>query len=194
MPQGSGAAPGWFVKVINEVIKGIERVAAYVDDIIVSDPDPAAHTVSIRAMFKNLRKNNLKLSPAKGKISTTKADFLRHTISPDGVSPNADKVAAITMMPMSKSVKQIRALLGGIGCYRKFLENLSTQLRPITALFKQGDKFLFIPAMEAVVRQILRKLATPPILILPDGDAVADNSRPFRLYCDARCDGFGATL
>lgn len=66
MLLGSGAAPGWFVEVINEVIKGLERVAAYLDDIIVYDPDPSPHTVSIQAMFKNLRKNNLKLSPAKG--------------------------------------------------------------------------------------------------------------------------------
>ena len=31
MPQGSSAAPGEFVKVINEVIKGLDRVAAYLD-------------------------------------------------------------------------------------------------------------------------------------------------------------------
>ena len=48
--------------------------------------------------------------------------------------------------------------------------------------------------MEAVVPQILRNLATPPILTLPDWDAVADNSRPFRIPRDARRDGFGATL
>ena len=39
MPQGSSAFPGWFVKVNNEVIKGLQRVAAYLDDMIVVDPD-----------------------------------------------------------------------------------------------------------------------------------------------------------
>ena len=50
--------------------------------------------------------------------------------------------------------------------------------------------------MERIVPQILHELATPPILVYqyPDWDAVADNSRPFRLYCDASIDGFGATL
>ena len=47
--------------------------------------------------------------------------------------------------------------------------------------------------MEATVRQILHDLATPPVLVFPDWDAVADNSRPFRLYRDASRDGFGAT-
>ena len=59
---------------------------------------------------------------------------------------------------------------------------------------KQGAKFRFTRAMEATVREILRGLAAPPILVLPDYDAVADKFRPFRLYCYADRDGIGATL
>ena len=40
----------------------------------------------------------------------------------------------------------------------------------------------------------LYHLAAPPILVFPDWDAVADGSRPFRVYCDACIDGFGAAL
>ena len=35
MPQGGSASPSWFVKVMNEVIKGLQQVAAYLDDMIV---------------------------------------------------------------------------------------------------------------------------------------------------------------
>ena len=45
--QGSSAPPSWFVKVIGEVIKGLKRVAAYLDDIIVFDPDPTDHVANI---------------------------------------------------------------------------------------------------------------------------------------------------
>ena len=48
--------------------------------------------------------------------------------------------------------------------------------------------------MEATIRAILLELTEPPILVYPDWDAVADDSRPFRLYCDASIDRFGATL
>ena len=37
MPQGISASPDWFVKVISEVTKGLEQVAAYLDDVIVFD-------------------------------------------------------------------------------------------------------------------------------------------------------------
>ena len=48
--------------------------------------------------------------------------------------------------------------------------------------------------MEKLVREILAELATPPILVFPNWDAVADGSRPFHVYCDACIDGFGAAL
>lgn len=69
MPQGSRAAPGWFVKVVNEVIKGLaNNMDAYLDAVIVFDPDPAAHVLNIKELFKRLRRHNLKLSPSKAKI------------------------------------------------------------------------------------------------------------------------------
>ena len=54
VPQGRSAAPGWFVKVMNEVIKGIAHVAAYLDYVVVFDPDPSAHVFPIQRLFKQL--------------------------------------------------------------------------------------------------------------------------------------------
>ena len=55
MPQRSSAGPGWFVKVINEVIKGLANVAAYVDDAIVFDSDPSVYVLTVTGLFKQLR-------------------------------------------------------------------------------------------------------------------------------------------
>ena len=68
------------------------------------------------------------------------------------------------------------------------------QICPITALLKKGAKFSFTPSMETIVRDMLTELATLPVLVFPDWDAVEDGSRPFRVYRDASVDGFGATL
>ena len=194
MPQGSSASPGWFVKVINEVIKGLTQVAAYLDDVIVFDSDPVTHVRTIRSLFERLRKHNLKLSPSKARLGATDANFLGHSISPAGLRPNSEKVSALTNMPMPTDVKQVRALMGGINYYRKFLPDLSKRLRPINALLRKGVKFVFTPDMEKLVREILAELTTPPVLVFPDWDAVADGTRPFHVYCDACIDGFGAAL
>ena len=107
---------------------------------------------------------------------------------------NASKVAALTKMPMPSDLKQLRSLLGGLSYYRKILADMAKRIRPITSLLKQGVKFVFTPPMETIVRTLLEELSAPPVLVYPNWNAVADNSRPFLLYCDASVDGFGATL
>ena len=48
--------------------------------------------------------------------------------------------------------------------------------------------------METIVRTLLEELSAPPVLVYPDWDAVADDSRPYLLYYNASVDGFGGTL
>ncbi|CAB1110163.1 unnamed protein product [Ectocarpus sp. CCAP 1310/34] len=192
MPQGSSAAPGWFCKVVNEAIKNLYGVASYLDDLIVFDDTPSTHVGTMRALFERLRTHNLKLMPPT--FGATEADFLGHTISPDGVRLNGAKVSALTKMPKPRDVKQLRSLLGGLSYYRKFLPNMAKRIRPLTTLLKRQEKFIFTPSMEQAVRVLLAELTNPPVLVYPEWDAVSDGSRPFHLYCDASRDGFGGTL
>ena len=61
-----------------------------------------------------------------------------------------------------KDVKQVRALMGGISYYRKVLPDLPKRLRPINSLLLKGVKFLFTPAMEKLVREILAVVLPTP--------------------------------
>ena len=108
MPHGSSAPPRWFAKVTNEVIKELERVEAYLDDVIALDSDPTADVKTMRALFERLRKHNLKLSPSKARLGATDADFLGHPISPAGMRPNAAKKSAFIKLPMPRDLNQMR--------------------------------------------------------------------------------------
>ena len=194
MPQGSSASPGWLVKVIIVVIKYLKQVAAYHDDVSVFDSDPIAHVQTIRSFFERLRKHNLKGSPSKARLGAIDANFLGHSVSPAGLRPNAENVSVLIIMPMPTDVKQVRALMVSINYLSDFLPDLSKRLRPINSLFRKGVKFAFTPDMEILMQEIPAELATPPILVFPDWDAVADGSRPFHVYRYAFIDGFGAAL
>ena len=71
---------------------------------------------------------------------------------------------------------------------------MACRIRPITALLKKDAAFDFTSTMEDTVRALLAELATLPILVFPDWDAVIDTSRSFRLHYDASTAGLGATL
>ena len=152
MPQGSSVSPGWFVEVINEVIKYFKEVAAYHDDVNVFDSDPIEHVQMIRSLIERLRKHNLKGSPSKARLGATDANFLGHFISPAGLRPNAGNVSVLIIVPMPTDVKQVRALMGSINYYRIFLRNRPKRLRSINSLFRKGVKFAFTPDMEILLR------------------------------------------
>ena len=194
MPQGHAGSPGSFVRLMRQVTMGLNSVRMYLDDAIVFDPTPTQHVESIRAFLARLVEHNLKLSPSKAVIGAERVTFLGHSISSAGVRPDPKKVEALNHMPMPSDVSQLRSLLGGLSYYRKFLPDLAKRLRPVTDLLKQRTPFRFTPEMEKLIRDLLRELTEPHVLAYPDWDAAIDGSRPFRLYCDACRDGFGATL
>ena len=84
-------------------------------------------------------------------MGATDANFLGHSISPAGLSPNAEKLSVLINMPMPTDVKQVCVLMGGINYYRIFLPDLSKRLRPINSLLRTGFKFAFTPAMETMM-------------------------------------------
>ena len=97
-------------------------------------------------------------------------------------------------MSMSTDIKQLRRLIGGLSYYRKFLPNMACCIRPVTALLTKGAAFGFTSTMEDIVPALLAEPAAQPVLVFPDWDAVIDTSRPFRLHCNTRTAGLGATL
>lgn len=87
--QGSKAAPRWPLKIIKETVKGLDCVTAYLEDVILSDPDPSIHVLNVKVLFPCLRKHNITLSPRKATIGATDAGILSYAISPADIKPNA---------------------------------------------------------------------------------------------------------
>ncbi|CAB1117548.1 unnamed protein product [Ectocarpus sp. CCAP 1310/34] len=152
MPQGANVSPSLFVKVINRVVHGLERVLLYLDDVICFDEEPLGQVLSTIRFFKRLRQYNLKLPPGKARVGATHANFLGHTISPAVVSPDGVKVRALTHMLPPTNVKQLRSLLGGLSYYRMFLKNLATKVRPLNSILKQSVPFKYTPGVVKVVK------------------------------------------
>lgn len=76
MTQGSSALPGLFANVINEDTKGLEKLPAYLDEVVVFDSDPMTRVKTVRALFERRRKHMLKLSPSNSRLGATDAPFL----------------------------------------------------------------------------------------------------------------------
>lgn len=59
------------------------------------------------------------------------------------ISPNADKTKAILEAPVPENVNQMRAYLGLVNYYNKFLPNLSGELKSLYDLLRKGTKYVW---------------------------------------------------
>lgn len=99
-----------------------------------------------------------------------------------------EKVEAIRNYPTPTSVKQVRQFVGLASWYRRFVENFSTIISPLTSLLKKGNKFKWGEEQERAIQHLKERLVRAPILSCPDFE------QPFFLQTDASNSGLGAIL
>ncbi|XP_046805711.1 uncharacterized protein LOC124419599 [Lucilia cuprina] len=105
-----------------------------------------------------------------------------------GVTIDPEKISAIVSWPVPKNLKQVRGFLGLAGWYRRFIENFSTEVCPITDVLSTKKKFTWTPEAQAAFERVKHLLTTAPVLTNPDF------SKKFFLHCDASDYGIGAVL
>jgi len=66
------------------------------------------------------------------------AAFLGHIVSREGISVDLSKVQAVKDWPVPKSATEIRSFLGLAGYYRRFVQDFSKIVGPLTSLSEKG--------------------------------------------------------
>ena len=66
--------------------------------------------------------------------------YLGHIISKNGIQPNPDKIVTIKNYPIPKTQKEIKAYLGLLGYYRKFIPNFAKLTKPLTKSLIEESK------------------------------------------------------
>ena len=91
-----------------------------------------------------------------------------HVESVSGVSVDPEKVEAVMSWERSKSGFEIRSFLGLASYYRRFIENFSRLVAPMTRLTRKEVKFDWDDRYEEAFQELKRRLTSAPILIVPD--------------------------
>ncbi|KAL3861557.1 hypothetical protein ACJMK2_007585 [Sinanodonta woodiana] len=191
MPFGLVNAGASCARLMRKLLKGMNNVVSFVDDILVYTHTWEEHVRILVDLFERLRKANLTARPSKCSIAYSNMECLGHLVSGLGQrKPHPDKVGAIKDAPRPETKKQIRSFLGLIGFYRKFVPNFAVIASPLTDLTRkrQPTKISWGSCQERAFNALKENLISAPILKLPE------LNKAFILRSDASETGLGAVL
>ena len=124
-------------------------VVVFIDDILVYSKNEEEHKEHLRLVLEKLREHQLYAKFSKCEFWLKEVGFLGHVISGEGIAVDPTKVASIIEWLAPTLVGEIRSFLGLAGYYRRFIENFSKIVKPMTELFKKDTKFKWTEDCEA---------------------------------------------
>ena len=188
LPFGLKNAPSCYSRLIKMVMEGIPPSVAlvFLDDVIVHSKDPDQHLEDLRTVFEAYRQAGLRLKPSKCYIMQTHVDYLGHVVSENGIEVMADYARIVKDWPVPNTLKTLRAFIGKVSYYRKFIKDFAAIAAPLTnvlssdhPLHKQKT-FELSDEAKAAFRQLKGRLLEAPILGYPQ----FNSTEPFILDTD----------
>ncbi|MGV7988890.1 reverse transcriptase domain-containing protein, partial [Mycobacterium kansasii] len=114
-----------------------KHVECYVDDLVVRSGDHQEHREHLVAVFRRLKKKQLKMNPAKCVFGVSLGKFLGFVVRHRGIEIDPRKVQAIQNMPPPKTPKELKSLQGKLAYIHRFISNLAGRCQPFSHLMKK---------------------------------------------------------
>ena len=154
---------------MDNVLRDIDFVTTYIDDVLVAFKDHAEHLQHLRQLFQRLQSYEIKIHPAKCVLGVDSVDFLSHKVTADGLRPLPQKVSAIQDFPRPTTARKLREFLGIVNYYHRFIPGAADILRPLNGMLtglQKGSQKTLVWTSEGVesFTAIKSKIATITLL------------------------------
>jgi len=136
-------SPATFQAIMNKILRDLineEKVAAFVDDVLVGTETEEGHDEIVEEILRRLEENDLYVKPEKYVWKARKIGFLGVVIRPNGIEMEEGKVEGVPSWPVSKTVKDVRKFLDLANYYRRFIKDFARVARPMNVLTRKDEK------------------------------------------------------
>ena len=188
LPQGLRTSGAAFSRAMETMLRGVEGVYFYLDDVIVTGKDPKEHGDRLSQVFQRFREGGMRLKPSKCDFAKPEITFLGFTVNENGLATTNELIDKVRNFPVPGRVKDVRAWLGLTGFYRKFVANYPDITKPLTKLLRKDVRFEWGVEQQEAFDKLRECLTTAPLLRHPDF------GKPFILRADSSGYAIGAVL
>jgi len=137
MSFGVKNAPAVFQELMNEVLREeVDFASPYMDDVVIFSKTWEDHTGHIRKVLGRLEQAGLTANPSKCYWGGKTIEFLGHQVGNGQMALTQHKIQALSSYTRPTTKRGLRAFLGAISFYRRYVKRLATQtaiLTPLTA-------------------------------------------------------------
>lgn len=190
LPFGVASSPAIFQRIMEGLLQGIPRVAIYLDDILITGRNDQEHLHTLSEVLKRFMDGRMRLKREKCAFMQRKAEFLGHRVDSTGLRPLSNKVEALQKAPAPRNVTELKAYLGLLNYYHRFLPNLATLLAPLHNLLRKSVIGVWHWSSEQ--REAFEK--SKQLIQSPEVLVHYDTQKDLILACDASPYGVGAVL
>jgi hypothetical protein len=189
MPFGLTNAPATFQCLMYHILQPFLRtfVLVFLDDILIYSPTLEDHCDHLQQVLEQLRQNKIYLKESKCSFAQPQLQYLGHIISGQGVQTDPSKISDKPRCPSPTNVIDLRAFLGLIGYYRRFVQGYSLLTKPLTNLLRLKP-FSWTAAAQVAFEKVKQAMTHTPVLTL------RNFHETFTVEIDACQDGIGAVL
>jgi len=190
MPFGLVNAPATFSRIMRRLLCDNHSLDNYLDDVLAHIGEWRTHLTALRNFFDRVKQANLTLHPTKCEIGEFDITFFGHHVAEGELRPKLETVEKVLQAPRPCNKKQLRAFLGLVGFYRRFIPNFAAIASPLTDATRKGapNQLEWEESHERSFTELKRHIVNPPILKLPNFEEV------FILQTDASDVGIGALI
>jgi hypothetical protein len=163
-------------------------VVVYLDDILIFSNTLEEHKEHVHLVLQTLQNAKLLVEPEKSDFHKQYVKYLGYTISPGKIGMDKSKIQAIEEWPVPKSIRDVRAFLGYVNFYRRFITGYGGIATPLTNLTRKNTPFIWDNTAQQAFEDIKARVVSEPILMMPDPE------RPFEVETDASDYALGGQL
>lgn len=171
MPFGLINAPATFQCLMNTLFdrnQFQQFLEIFIDDLCIHAATWDEFVKSVDVVLAKLIEGKLKLAPEKCLFGHRQVEYLGHLVSKEGTSPDPKKVEATVKLLPPRTVTEVRAFLGLVGYYRRFISSYSLIAKPLNQLTQKDVPFVWGKLQREAFERLKDCLVKAPILARPD--------------------------
>ncbi|CAI7839879.1 unnamed protein product [Closterium sp. NIES-54] len=178
MPFGLRNASAVFQKVMDSVLWGVECAACYIDDVVIFSTTEQQHLQDVEKTLAAIEAAGLTCHPKKCRWGEQTVQYLGYEVKGGQIGIQQAKVEVLDRLREPRDKLGLRAVLGFLSYYKRFVPNFSKRAAVLNRLLREDKAWEWGEAQKGALQALMAAVKTATVLKLPAAD------HPFTLYTD----------